>query len=149
MRTYSEGKYIYSVDMMIQYVNKFGDSKKIKINNTLLKQLDQKSWSTDNNPTSKKRISANDVLDNPEVYKSEFKKIKSANLKYPIIIHKKIIIDGLHRLAKCKFLDIDTINVYNIDSKTMKKFIIGKYPKYDQLYDSVLNELFKERFLKN
>lgn len=83
VRTYSDGKRIYSVDMMLAYINTFKpDYVDVPISN-YLHVLDYDGWG---DPSKNIFYSANAVLANPNKYKNEYKLIKSANMSYPIIV---------------------------------------------------------------
>lgn len=142
VRTFSDSKNIYSVDMMIAYVN-INKPKALSIKLTKKEVeniLKNKCWGEPNG----KRYSPLDVIQNPKKYKEDYERIKEANLKYPIILHyhsdgqnlktkEKIIIDGVHRLCKMYILkenmeNLDTlaIKAYIFDKKVMKLFLLGK-----------------------
>jgi len=145
-QTYCDDKKVYSVDMMFAYINMFKPSHvEIKISD-LTGALENKGWYDEK---SKKRISAQDVINNPSKYKPEVDRIRAANLKYPIIINNKMIVDGVHRLAKSHLLGKKTIKVYNFDNKLMKKFLISSncdWQIVSTLEMSVFIELFCKRF---
>lgn len=146
MNTYSDNKNIYSVDMMIAYVNLF-KPKYVKINvNDLIHNIDYKCWG---DPMNNIRYSPRDVLKNPKKYKNEVERINNANLDYPIMVHRKNIIDGVHRLTKSMIQNKKTIRVYMFDSGLMKKFIIDKkkdWQKVDKIKTKEIIELFYKKF---
>lgn len=86
-------------------------------------------------PTNiKKRHSAYDTIKNPKKYKSDYERIKNADLKYPIIMTETgYIVDGAHRIAKAYLNKEKTIKVYIFDEKLMKKFIIAKNGEWDKV----------------
>jgi disulfide oxidoreductase YuzD len=148
MRTYSVDKYIYSVDMMLAYINIIGmKSNNVIIDDLLLNQLKHPGWG---DPEGIK-YSAIDVMNKPKKYKDDYERIENADLKYPIIMHGKNIVDGIHRLAKSYLMNKHTIKVYYFDNALMKKFIIGKWNEWDKVrhiesFDLI--GLFEKRFKK-
>ena len=56
-----------------------------------------------------------DVINNPEKYKSEYARIMDSDILYPIDVmankERLVILDGLHRLVKCKLLGMDKVKV--------------------------------------
>ena len=158
MRSYSDEYGIYSVDMMLAYVNLNKPRiEKIKISD-LMHVLDFKGWGDINGKT----YSASDVLKNPSKYKNEIKRIKDADLNYPIIIQKTntenkfIVIDGVHRLSKALLKNSLYINAYIFDKENMKKFLLKKFSSnrkkdwtfVDKLQTFSLIQLYNDRFCK-
>jgi len=150
VQTYSENNNIYSVDMMFAYIHLF-KPEIITINiKDILSNLDYKCWGD----TSKKiYYSPMDVINNikNKKYADEVERITNADLKYPIIMDGKYIVDGMHRLSKAYILGKKTIKVYKFTKAQMKKFIIDtniNWNSVDQLktYDYI--ELFYKRFCK-
>ena len=149
MRTFSDGKNIYSVDMMIAYINIF-KPKSVKISiekNNLFSLLEDNCWGD---------FSPMDVLNNPKKkkYKEDYIKIKKANLDYPIIVYNGNIIDGMHRLSKLYLLKKNEVKAYNFDKNLMKKFLIGKSDKIksdkiNNIEKSILIERFVDKFINN
>jgi hypothetical protein len=146
-QTYSDGKYIYSVDMIFSYIhNHTMITEKLKTVD-LYKQLSFDCWG---DPITKVKYTPLDVINNPKKYPDEYKKILNANLKYPIIMtHDLIIVDGMHRLAKTYIKKKKYINVYIFDKELMKKFIVGKNNEWDKvdnmkIYDII--DLYVKRF---
>jgi hypothetical protein len=149
VHTYSDSNKIYSVDMMLAYINIFKPKNLIlEINiDDYSNTLDYKGWS------SKKTnlfYSPMDVITQPKQYKEEYKKITQANLKYPIIIDKKNnIIDGVHRLSKAYLLGKKKIKAYFFNDQLLKKFLIDNkkdFNKVDKLTISDYIVLFNQRF---
>lgn len=89
---------------------------------SLTHNLKYKGWG---DPIKGIRYSPIDVMQSPAPHKVEHDRILNANLKYPIIIHKNNIVDGVHRLAKCVMGGRHTINVYAFDNSLMKKFLVN------------------------
>ena len=85
--------------MMFAYINLF-KPKTVSINvKDLLHVLENEGWGY---PEKGIYYSALDVLKQPKkkIYKQEIERIKSANLKYPIIVVDKHVIEGVHRLTR-------------------------------------------------
>lgn len=149
VQTYSDNKYIYSVDMMFTYIY-FNKPKyeKLKVED-LLYQLEYQGWG---DPIKNIKYSAIDVINNKENYMDEYKRILNANLNFPIIVsYDGNIIDGIHRLSKAYLNNIKYIKAYIFDKKLMKKFIIGKsgdWGKVDELKVYHFIILYVERFIK-
>ena len=79
-------------------------------------QLDIPFWDT-----SKERyvLTPNEVMNNPEKYAEQYKRIMNADLNYPIDIMKNRkglweCLDGLHRVAKAKVLGMNEVEVRKI-----------------------------------
>lgn len=145
-QTFSNGKKIYSVDMMFGYINMFKPkSQKVKIKD-YLKTLDYKGWG---DPDKNIYYSANDVIKNPKKYKKDALRIKNADLKYPIIIHNGYIIDGVHRLCKAHLKGKTEIKAYVFSNTDMKKFLIntkGDWKAVSKLDTHFYIQLFHKRF---
>ena len=150
VQSYSDNKYIYSVDMMFAYIH-FHKLKSIKqkINKNMLEKLDHEVWG---NPIKNIKFSPNAVLINPKKYRKDYDRINDADLQYPIIMDQDgNIIDGVHRLTKAVLLDKKYINAYIFDKKLMKKFIIAKKDQWDKVEEYKIHEyiiLYVERFKK-
>jgi hypothetical protein len=143
-KTYSDEKHIYSVDMMMAYVN----TNKIKVAKMSLQenlwQLDQPVWGD---------YSSTDVLAHPEKkkYRENIQRIKQADLSFPIFVtstHQ--IIDGYHRFLKAVKQNETTIKAYVFDTTLMKKFIVNKELDYPAVHQRLqiheLLELYSKRF---
>ena len=65
-----------------------------------------------------------DVIDNPEKYKSQYDRIMKSDISYPIDVmpnkERLVILDGLHRLVKCKLLGMNNIKVRIIPRSEIK-----------------------------
>lgn len=152
VQTYSDDKYIYSVDLMFVYIH-YHKPKYIKIKVAdLLDNLNHNGWNDDPNNDPKYAFSANDVMNNPDEHEADFLRIMNADLSYPIIITRNNnIVDGIHRLSKAYLEKKKYIKAYTFDSKLMKKFIITKKGNWDLVNDLRsynLIMLYIERFLK-
>jgi hypothetical protein len=72
--------------------------------------LDVDWFGTDETP-----LTPNEVLDNPKLDAEHYKRIKKADLSYPVDlglnprVNKLVPFDGLHRIAKAKMLGLSTI----------------------------------------
>jgi hypothetical protein len=144
VKTFSDGKRVYSVDMMLAYINIF-KPKVIKVPVADLEHsMDSKGWWD-----GKQMYSAADVLKNPKKYKEEMKKIEDANLNYPIIIKDKKIIDGVHRLSKASMQKKKYIKCHEFTKDLLWKFRLPKdydWRKKNKLEPNELIELFWKRF---
>lgn len=84
VQTFSDDKFIYSVDMMFAFINLFRKTlmlRKLDVN-AFADTLKYKGWG---DGTSGRNYSALQVLANPKKYPDEMRRIKHANLSYPII----------------------------------------------------------------
>ena len=143
-KTFSDEKHIYSVDMMMAYVNTHKHPiQKIKIEDNLW-QLEQNVWG-DYSPA--------DVLKHPErkKYAENIQRIKDADLSYPIFMTSKHqIIDGYHRVLKAVKEKKPGISAYVFDASLMKKFIVKKDLDYPAVHQRMgihdLLELYAKRF---
>ena len=148
VHTYSDSNNIYSVDMMLAYINIFKPKNlilEIEIDN-YLNVLDYKGWGN-----QKKKIfySPADVMNDPKKHTHEYNKIMESNLKYPIIVDKNNIIDGVHRLSKAYLFGKKKIKAYFFDNKLMKKFLIDTKGNFDKVDRMTINDfiiLFNNRF---
>ena len=141
--TTSKGKNVYSVDLMIAYINIF-KPKCHKINiNDIKYDIHAKGWGNSGN------ISVNDVLENPKKYKNDYDRIINAELKYPIIMDTKgNIFDGVHRYFKAKILNKKCIKVYKFSDSLLNKFIIDKNKNHNVKIElNAYIELFYKKFL--
>lgn len=149
VQTYSDGKYIYSVDMMFAYIEMYKPKYIERHFDDLLDALDYKGWGE---PDKNVDFSPKDVLENPKKYKKDYERIQNADLSYPIIIadgKKPHIIDGVHRLTKAYIKKKTTIKAYVFDKKILSKFIIAQYGEWDKIdalntYDFIIT--FVKRF---
>jgi len=146
--TYSDGKKIYSVDLMIAYVNIYKPiAIKINIQDYFDSIINYKGWG---NPIKNIYYSPQDVLNNPIKYKEDYERIMNAKLTYPIIITKNnIVIDGVHRIVKASYLNKKQIKAYVFDNTLLNKFLLDKnknFKKVDKLTTTDLIMLFNRRF---
>jgi hypothetical protein len=142
----NDSKNIYSIDMMLAYINIYGHPV-VRLNvDEFIPQLKQSVWGD---------WSPMDVINNinKTKYESNTKRIQEADLRYPVIITKKhVIVDGYHRIAKAYLNNKKYIDVYIFNSELMNKFIISKdldYVKVQQNTDiNEMIELWVKRFCK-
>jgi len=86
----------------------------------LSKNAPEFSATSSNVSTSKiQTITPEKIIKNPAVYNTEYQKILSADVMFPIVMIKgaynDIIFDGHHRLVKAVMFDIPTIGAYIIE----------------------------------
>lgn len=150
VRTYSDHRKIYSVDLMLAYINIYKPKVKNVDMNKLLEELEYKGWE---DRKKKLHFSALDVIENPtknKLYKEEMDRIENANLKFPIILsYNNIVIDGVHRLAKAYLCNKKKIRAFIFTDKQMDKFLIdktGNWDKVEKLDICYFIKLFHERF---
>lgn len=140
---------------MFAYINLFHKNlklKKIPIE-YLKRNLEFDGWGE---PTKGIKYSPNDVIIKskkvPKKFlKDELRRIKNADLKYPIIVYGDIVVDGIHRLVKTMTIgESDTIDAYIFDKKLMKKFILnssGDYNLVNRIEPHELIEIFYKRMI--
>jgi len=144
--TYTNGTKIYSVDLMLAYINLYKPEYGWVNVDTLEHYLAKKTWGTNVGWG----YSPMDVISNSVKFWDEYTRIKNADLEYPIIMTKKgDIVDGVHRLAKAKLENKTQIKVYEFDKFLMRGFLLNK--KEDWEYVDSLNthdyiQLFVKRF---
>ena len=165
MHTFSNEKYVYSVDLLIKFLQdtRLKHYYNIKTSRTLISQLirnlDFKCWSSD---SEKKQFSPNDVLANPSRYPDHYEQIFKSNLRYPIVTScdKKLtsnvcksiyVIDGMHRLAKAVYLKKKYITTYHVNENLLhlfkiKDIRINKVLKKltDKNIDDIFNDIFNK-----
>ena len=147
-QTYSDGKKIYSVDMMFAYINLSKPKHVVVDVAKYLRTLEFDGWG---DPAKGIKFTPLDVIKNPDkkMYQDDMKRIKNADLKYPIIIAGNYIVDGVHRLAKAHLTNKKKIKAYVFTGDLLKKFLInsqGDWDKIDkyQTYDFI--EMYCKRF---
>lgn len=143
-KTYSDEKYIYSVDMMMVYVN----THKVPVEKVSLEenlwQLEQNVWGD---------YSPSDILKHPErkKYTENIQRMKEADLSYPIFMTSKYqIIDGYHRFLKAFQQKETHIKAYIFEPPLMRKFIINKELDFVAVHQKMaiheVLELYVKRF---
>ena len=146
--TFSNNNNIYSVDMMFAYINIYKPSSIFIDVKSLLKTLEYKGWG---DPKQNIYYSPFNVIENPKnkIYKDEIKRIKKADLTYPIILNNNDVIDGVHRLTKAYLTKQKKIKAYVFTKRQMNKFLINKtgdWEEVDKLQTHDFIQLFYKRF---
>ena len=143
-KTYHNNKNIFSVDMMISYVNVFGHPKESLPVDVFIPQLEEKVWGD---------WSPMDVVHNMtfKKYKEDAQKIRDADMAFPLIVTgKNKIVDGYHRVAKAYLEDKKNVDVYVFNSDLMNKFIISRDMNFVKVHNETsiheLIELWTKRF---
>jgi len=81
-------------------------------------------WNFEN---KKYTLAPNQVISDPQKYKTEYNRTMSADINYPIDIMENknhwLILDGLHRLVKAKILGHKKVNVRKIPRTEIPKII--------------------------
>jgi hypothetical protein len=144
-KTYHNNKNIYSVDMMLSYINLYGHPiVKVPIEK-FIPQLNENVWGEWSPMDVIKKIDS-------KKYKKDAELIQRANLEYPIIVSGKHIVDGYHRLAKAYLEDKKYINVYIFEAELMNKFILNKDMDFVKVHQHTaiyqIIELWTKRFCK-
>jgi hypothetical protein len=145
-KTYHNNKNIYSVDMMLSYINVYGHTiVKIPIDE-FIPQLKENVWG---------EWSPMDVIEKMDIkkYKDDAQRIKGAKLLYPVIITgKHNIVDGYHRIAKAYLDKKKYVNAYIFDAELMNKFILNKDMDFVKVHQHTnvneILELWTKRFCK-
>jgi hypothetical protein len=143
LRTYSDGKNIYSVDMMLAYIDTYKPPVVELELEELIPQLEQKVWGNWSPLT---------VLDKMDAkkYTSNAQRIRDADLSYPIIVtgsptsrtRRHAIVDGYHRTAKAHMRDMTKIRAHIFDAELMKKFILDRTMDFVKVHqDTGVNEI--------
>jgi hypothetical protein len=146
-KTYHNNKNIYSVDMMLSYVNIYGHPI-VKLNiDEFIPQLKEKVWG---------EWSPIDVIEKIHLkkYETDAKRIHDAKLTYPVIVTgKHTIVDGYHRIAKAYLEKKKYVDVYIFESELMNKFIINKDMDFVKVHQNTgvnqILELWTKRFCKS
>lgn len=78
-------------------------------------------WDWNNGSYNLKPI---DVINNPKKYQAQYDRIMSSDISYPIDVmpnkDRLVILDGLHRLVKCKLLGMNEVKVRIIPRSEIK-----------------------------
>lgn len=113
-KTYREGDRIYSVDMLIAYVNLAKVHESNVFLSTLMKQLDKRVWG---------KWSPNEVL--AKRTGEDWKRIVNADLAFPVILSPDgTVLDGYHRVAKAIYEGMSSIKAIFVDDETMEKCLL-------------------------
>lgn len=144
LRTYSDEKAIYSVDMMLAYLNTYKHPVTTLSIPTIEWQMEQNVWGD---------WSPRDVLNHMDSkkYAENAKRIRDAELAYPIIVtNKGVIVDGYHRFAKAISKGMTTIEAHVFDGHLMRKFILDNDLNYTRVHKDLtvfdILVLFQKRF---
>jgi len=144
LKTYHDNKNIYSVDLMIAYINRYGHPVVDLPIEEFSSQLKMNVWGN---------WSPMDVIEKPHLkkYKSDVERIKHADLAFPVFVTAKHdIVDGFHRIAKAHIEHKQHVMAYVFDSELMKKFIIDKDMNFVKVHQktsvSDVLELWSKRF---
>ena len=155
LRTYNDGKGIFSVDMMFAYLDTHKHPVTTLSMEELRPQLDQTVWG--NEP---ELWSPATVLEKMELkkYASNAERIKKADLSYPIIVTgaatkqsiKHRIIDGYHRTAKAALKGQTEMKVYVLDAPLLRKFLLDGDQNFVRVFEEMsvadVIELYMKRF---
>lgn len=143
IQTYNDNSYIYSVDMMHAYINIYNPSyTKVRVSD-YQHILKMNVWGT----LSQKYSPISAIIKHKS---SEINRINKSNLKYPIIVWRNYIIDGVHRLTKAYNNGKSHINAYIFDDKLMKKFRVCRLTNRIKLNNMKIHDyikLFYKRFI--
>jgi hypothetical protein len=155
IRAFSDGHYIFSVNMMIKYINNNKYNYKNISLQILLHNLYIKAWGNQINVD--KRFAPMNIIKNPTISLLNSEIIQKSELIYPIIIYifdkKLYIIDGYHRLSKAYLLNKKNIKAYIFTNNLLNKFKIAENNKkgwelVENLNDNIINEIYNEKFNK-
>ena len=145
LRTYADEKNIYSVDMMLAYLNTHKHPVTELPMTEFEWQLQQDVWG-DWSPA--------DVLKNPKAkkYAENSERIKKADLSYPVIVtaqgHK--LVDGYHRVAKAFSQGKKTVQAVIFPASLMRKFILNDELNFVKVHQQTslheILELWAKRF---
>ena len=144
---------IYSVDMMIAYINIFKPKSKCVHISAFFPLLESKVWK---DRERNKNYAPIEVISDPRKYPTQINRINDANLDYPIIVEKTRnntypIIDGVHRITKAYISGKKKIKIYELTTAELKKFIIGKTNNWKKIDDIKRFEdikMFYDRFCR-
>lgn len=139
-QTTSDKSGTYSVDMMHAYVDIFKPKTTVVQVADHVRTLDFEGWGDG----AKQRYSANAVLANPARYPEEVRRIKEADLKFPILVANGNIVDGVHRLVKAVQQGKTTLKAVVFDKALLKKFAV-KANKPSETHEYIT--LFYKRFV--
>ena len=144
LRTYHDGKNIYSVDMMLAYLNTHGHPVVDIPLAELVPQMEKKVWG-DWSPAT--------VLAKMDVkkYAANAERIRKADLSYPIIVTgKHIIVDGYHRAAAAFLKGHTHVKAHVFEPALMNKFILDRHMNFVKVHQHMtltdIMELWFKRF---
>jgi hypothetical protein len=144
MRTYHDGKNIYSVDMMIAYLNTVGHPVVQLPVEDFGPQLEEKVWGDWSPMTVLAKMDA-------KRYATNAARIRKADLKYPIIVTGTgTIVDGYHRAAAAILKERTHIDAYVFRPALMNKFILDRDLNFVKVHQHMtvadVLELWTKRF---
>lgn len=144
LKTFHNNKNIYSVDMMIAYINTF-EHPVVKLPiEQFVPQLKQKVWG------EWSPMDVIETMDSPK-YKEDAARIRTANTAYPVILtSNRTVVDGYHRIARLYLERKTTVNAYVFDAALMNKFILDKNMDFVKVHQhtpvSDILDLWTKRF---
>jgi hypothetical protein len=144
MRTYHDGKNIYSVDMMIAYLNTTGHPVVQLPVKDFSSQLEKKVWGEWSPMTVLEKMDA-------KKYATNAARIRKADLSYPIIVTgSHTIVDGYHRAAAAVLKKRTYIDAYVFRPALMNKFILDRDLNFVKVHQHMsvadVLELWTKRF---
>jgi hypothetical protein len=144
MHTFSDSSGVYSVDMLIIWVKEYKPKTKIVNMEYVEHVLPFRTWND-----GKEDYSAIHVMINPKKYPDDMKRIREAQLKYPILMCKGNVLDGFHRIARSYLNNKKTIKVIDVPETVLKKVKLAKnHKELDSLGVHDIMALYLERFQK-
>ena len=144
MLTYSDGKHVFSVDLMFLWIKKYNP----KVHIFEISQLDPEKIKFQ---SANVKFGIKKLIEHPDLDRDHYSRLRKADLAYPIIVWRKSsgnlsIVDGVHRIGKSWFKKLTTIKTYIFDDAAMKKFIVGSGINPIKAEANVYRELFEYRF---
>lgn len=127
-QTFSDGNVVYSVDMMIAYVNLVQPKTERLPLSSFLSWLKQPGWGD-----AKSKYSALDVVLQPTKHEQEWKRVETADLTFPILLTPGGgIADGMHRLTKAFLRGEETILTITLPQKVLDKCALDTHGDIDK-----------------
>lgn len=117
-RTFSDNDKTYNVEKL-WHLTRDNDISEIVTEN-FEEVLSDPVWGEKGN-----EYSALDVLSNREKYADDYERIIAADLRYPIMIYKDHVVDGVHRLAKAYVKRLTKIKAQVISKEQMKEALLS------------------------
>lgn len=155
MNDFNVDSNIYCHYLSFLYINKFSpESIKIDMESTLIKcNLEKKEWFDKNGNNG---ISPLDVVRSPNLYFNHYKRMKDADMSYPIIIwkEKELVIDGNHRIGHAYINRHEYIDSILFNDEIMSRMVLGTF-KNSTEYSNVirgytlddLENIFRKKFI--
>ena len=139
-KTYRDTKHIYSVDMMIAYVNMFKHPVTTIPTESFYSQLTENIWG-EATPITPLQVIEKIHL---KKYAANAERIHSADLSYPIFVDSSHrILDGYHRVSKAYIEGKKNVRAYVFDAELMKKFILVKTLDFGKLNSLSIYEILE------